>query len=391
MDTQEKILQFIRVTGPTLPSKVAKIIHEDTLITSAHLADLSAQKKVKVSDLKVGTSPLYYLSGQEHLLYNFAAGNMNPKNVEALDKLKANLVLRESDLSLLEKVALRQLKDFAVPLQVRTAERVELFWKWHLTVPEQANQIIADILHPPERFVPSEKMVESSPRQAEPVFRASPRPVSRSESRMEPKVEQKVELKVEPKESSAKGMAYSKVSEITSPSSQPAVQKQSPLAAHSSVLSERQERHSERPAEHKMVREAKEKYFKSESPELEDLVSKKPRKARAVDSSYQTEFFSLVEDFFRGNEIIIEQKETIRKGKEINFIVTVPSVVGKMRYFCKFKDKKRCDEKDLSSAYMEAQIKRLPLLFLYTSEMHKKALEMLDTGAFENAVIKRIE
>ena len=57
----------------------------------------------------------------------------------------------------------------------------------------------------------------------------------------------------------------------------------------------------------------------------------------------------------------------------------------------KAKKKKRCDEKDISAAYMQAQIKKLPLLFLYTHELSKKAQEMLESDAFKNALIKKIE
>jgi len=40
---------------------------------------------------------------------------------------------------------------------------------------------------------------------------------------------------------------------------------------------------------------------------------------------------------------------------------------------------------------MEAQMKKLPLLFLYTKDLTKKAHEMIDANAFENAVIKKME
>ena len=50
----------------------------------------------------------------------------------------------------------------------------------------------------------------------------------------------------------------------------------------------------------------------------------------------------------------------------------------------------KCDEKDLSAAYMEAQMKKLPLLFLYTQDLNKKAAEMLDAGAFENVIVTKI-
>ena len=137
MFVQDQILHFLRATGPTLPAKVAKNIKTEILIASAHLSDLASQGKIKISSLKIGGSPLYYLPGQESQLYNFAAGNLNPKDVQVLERLKEQKVLREKDLDLLAKVALRSLKDFAIPLQVRSQQNSELFWKWHLLSTEE--------------------------------------------------------------------------------------------------------------------------------------------------------------------------------------------------------------------------------------------------------------
>jgi len=36
-------------------------------------------------------------------------------------------------------------------------------------------------------------------------------------------------------------------------------------------------------------------------------------------------------------------------------------------------------------------MKKLPLLFLYTDELNKKAQEMMDSGAFENIVVRKVE
>ena len=143
---QDKILNFLRTIGPTLPSKVAKNIGTEILFASAHLSFLVSQGKLKISSLKVGGSPLYYLAGKEAQLYPFAAGNINPKELQVLDRLKEESVLREADLDLLSKVALRSLKDFAVPLHVTVKNKRELFWKWHLLSSEETKVAIGNIL-----------------------------------------------------------------------------------------------------------------------------------------------------------------------------------------------------------------------------------------------------
>ena len=132
MRDQEKILYFLKVVGPTIPSKVAKNINTEILLASAHLSDLVAQGKVKISNLKIGGgSPLYYLAGQEEQLFHFAAGNLNPKDYQVLEILKQQKIMRENSLDLLSRVALRSLKDFAIPLHVTIGGDKELFWKKH--------------------------------------------------------------------------------------------------------------------------------------------------------------------------------------------------------------------------------------------------------------------
>ena len=90
-------------------------------------------------------------------------------------------------------------------------------------------------------------------------------------------------------------------------------------------------------------------------------------------------------------EIEIDQKEVIRKNAELNLIAKVPSVLGTVTHFCKIEKKRICDEKDLSAAYVEAQVKKLPLLFLYIGTISKKAQELLESKVFENVIVKKVE
>jgi hypothetical protein len=364
MPDQDKILQFLAVNGPSLPTKVAKLIGTEIIIASAHLSDLSAQGKVKISYLKVGGSPLYYLAGQEEQLEKFASSNINSQDLNVLNLLKEKKVFRESELELLPKVALRHLKDFAFPLQVTFQGKAELFWKWHLLSEAEANQLIKS------------KLLETKFRE-EPVPPV-PTPIQSS--------------------SASPTAIYSSIS--------PAIETDKSLAEQ--MYNQQQEKQKtlmeekkEEPIEKKQFSTTKEKPMERivEKP-VERLVEKPVEKVIEKHHEKKTirkyakindEFMPLLEDFFKSKKIIIEQKEILRKNAEINFLLKVPSVVGNLTYFCKAKNKAKCDEKDLSSAYMEAQIKKLPLLFLYTNEFTKKAQEMMDTGAFENTVVKKVE
>jgi len=65
------------------------------------------------------------------------------------------------------------------------------------------------------------------------------------------------------------------------------------------------------------------------------------------------------------------------------------SSVGYLRYYCKAKAKKRVNDGDLSSAYVQGHLRKLPVLFLSYGEPTKRAKEMLGKE-FRNILFKKI-
>ena len=388
----DKILRFMKMIGPVTPTAVAKNIKSDVLLASALLSDLSAQSKIKVSKLKIGGgSPLYFLPGQEDQLFKFADGNFNPKDYQVLLQLKDRKLLREKELELLAKVALRTLKDFAIPLNVNIHGQTELFWKWHLLSNEEANKMIGDFVNNQKKEVPTEPVTEESKSIVEKEEQVveeesavekeeskTKEPVSESESRMEP---------LESKDEIVKSEPEVKKEPVNEKKEEPEIRK------HSEAKKEETKKEESRPEvkTEKSISEKKEEQKKLSVEEKKSFIQKVKDKVTKKRKTVDDEFLPQIEHFFNKLEVKIDQKETVRKNAEINFILRVPSVVGTMTYFSKAKNKSRCDEKDLSAAYMEAQAKKLPLLFLYTNELNKKSLELLDSGVFENVVVKRIE
>jgi len=159
MSAEEKILQLINSNGPVLPVQVAKTIGSNILMASAHLSELVSRKKLRVSRIKVGGSPLYYLLGQESKLENFS-DNLNEKEKEAFDLLKQKKVVKDISIEPAHRVALRQLKDFAFPLDVTYNNTKELFWKWHSTTPEETNNLIRQLITPPKPKIESEPEIK---------------------------------------------------------------------------------------------------------------------------------------------------------------------------------------------------------------------------------------
>lgn len=158
METRERIVEIVKVKGPVLPVQISKEIGSNILMASAHLAELTASNRLKISTIKVGGSPLYYLQGQEAMLQKYVS-NMNDKEKKAFDLLNQQKVLRDSEQEPVIRVALREIRDFAIPLNVTHNSNKEVFWKWYLTPNEEAEQIIKEkleILQPIEK--PTEKI-----------------------------------------------------------------------------------------------------------------------------------------------------------------------------------------------------------------------------------------
>ena len=162
METRDKILEIVKAKGPVLPVQISKEIGSNILMASAHLAELTASNRLKISRIKVGGSPLYYLPGQESMLQKFIDG-MNDKEKKAFDLLQQSVILRDIEQEPVIRVALREIKDFAIPLNVNHNNNKEIFWKWYLTNNEEAEQLIKsklDVQKPIEKKIEKEVIQE---------------------------------------------------------------------------------------------------------------------------------------------------------------------------------------------------------------------------------------
>ena len=145
MDIRDRILELMKAKGPVIPSNIAKEINSNILMSSALLSELSSKGKVKISSLKVGGTPLYYLPGQEPSLQNFS-NNLHEKERKAFDLLKEKKILRDNNLEPVVRVALREIKDFAVPLHVTHNNGTEIFWKWYLLGKDETESLAKELL-----------------------------------------------------------------------------------------------------------------------------------------------------------------------------------------------------------------------------------------------------
>ncbi len=145
-DFKQKIISHLQKNGPSLLVQLSKVIEKDTILTGALLSDLAKSKKIKVSFLKYGTSPYYYLPGQEAMLERLLYPTLKEKEKEVFDLLKKKQILKDSLLEPAQRVAIRLLKDFAIPVQVKKDDTEILFWKWHTLSDEEAKEKILNLI-----------------------------------------------------------------------------------------------------------------------------------------------------------------------------------------------------------------------------------------------------
>jgi len=131
LQTKEKIISFIEMRGPSLPVHIGKEINTSILFTSAFLSELISEKRLKISNLKVGNSSLYFIAGQEPHLEEFSQ-HLKSKEKDAFELLKQKRILRDSEQHPAIRVALQAIKDFAIPFKKDN----QIYWKY-LTVSDQ--------------------------------------------------------------------------------------------------------------------------------------------------------------------------------------------------------------------------------------------------------------
>lgn len=136
-ETHERIIKIITEKGPSLPINIAKDLEMSSLFTSAFLSELANQKRIKVSNLKVGGSPLYFLEGQEEKLEPYYK-YFHSREADAFLSLREKQVLKDSEQEPAIRVALRSIKDFAREFNFNN----EIYWHYILIPESQAREMI---------------------------------------------------------------------------------------------------------------------------------------------------------------------------------------------------------------------------------------------------------
>lgn len=288
MDNRSEALKIVIERGPLQPSQIATTVNTNILFASAILSELVDNKKIKITYVKRGGSPFYYVPGQEEKLMDLAK-YLSGKTKEAYDLLSEKLVIRDSNAEPWLRVAFRDLKDYAVPVHVNYKGVQETFWKWYLTTNDEVKGLIKQLFgEKKEKPAPEKELVKETPVEKELV-------------------------------------------------------KETPV----------------------------------ETVTQERLVKEAPAEPS-------------IENYFVTNNMYIISQNMVRKGRELNFVVDFPSQIGKLRYFVKYKNKKKITDKDLFLAMEEGAEKGLPVLFLSGGELNKKAQKYIDENISGKLLFKSI-
>ena len=142
---KNKIYEEITINGPNFSSALAIKLGVPSLFASALFSELVNEKKLKVSCIKAGESPLYYVEGQETKLENFV-GYLTEEQQKAYKLLSVKKLILDDSERVEIRYALRNLKDFVVPLKVRSSDSERLFWKWYKVSNDEVMSTIRKIM-----------------------------------------------------------------------------------------------------------------------------------------------------------------------------------------------------------------------------------------------------
>jgi hypothetical protein len=166
---KEDIINFLKIKGPSLPIHIAQEIKLSQLFTSAFLSELFSEKAIKMSNLRVGSSPIYFLSGQEQGLEKYS-NHLKSKEKEAFSLIKEKQILKDEEQEPAIRVAIRAIKDFAIPLE----KEGELYWKYFIVdekevkieqkeIKEEVSKITEESLKPVKlKKIPKKRPVKKS-------------------------------------------------------------------------------------------------------------------------------------------------------------------------------------------------------------------------------------
>lgn len=327
---REQVLRIVKMRGPIIPNELRKTLGQgDTMLLGAMLSELSSKGLVRISKTKIGGSPFYYDPARPESLERVSE-HLGEKDRRTYALLKEKKVLRDDAQEALTRVSLRNIKDYARMLQVNAPEGTVVYWKYYLVPDAEAEPLIKEDLG----------MTKAKPEPA-----AVPEPAKPDEAKAPPTP---AEAPAAPASSTQSGSPH-----------------QTPDMKEKGVKEEKKE--------------------KVEGKKAAEEQQELPKELERIDDP----FYERIRTYFDEHEIAVKEQTLVRKRSELDFIILLPTPMGRVEYYCKAKAKKRSNDGDLAAAKLQGNGINLPVIYLTTGEITKKAKEKLQ-HEFKGLVVKEL-
>jgi len=345
---KEKIISFLSSKSPSIPVYIAKEVGLSMLFTSAFLSELFSDKRVKMSHLRVGNSPVYYIKGHEALLERFSS-NLKSKEKDAYLLLQERKFLRDSEQTPAIRVALREIKDFAFPFK----KNGEIYWRY-LTASE--SEFSSGI-----KSIEQHEFVEAKPK----IFDKEERKVTEKivqdlkivEQLERKKAEEEIEEEIEEDEEGYVEVPIKQLKEEKEEF------KELPIKET-----------KEKPEEKKKVQKEKEEKPKEKAKEKKSTHSATPKKKTAAEIQKE-KFFEKIKDFLSKETVEILNIESFGK----NEILLRIKSEGEEKLLIAY-NKKKISDNDIISANRKASELGLKYVMLSMGETSKKLLNLIEAA-----------
>lgn len=333
---KDKIIMLLRSKGPLVSNDIKKFLKADPMLLGAVLSDLSSRNFVKITKLKKGSSPFYYLPGQEKLLEKLLE-YINPKDQQTVLLLQREKVIQEATQEMFVRVSLRNIPDYVRPFMLQTSQGPYRFWRYYLVPEPEAIQLLKD-RHNKAKEEPKQEVVQQAQAQEKTEIQKQELPKEETHKEPEPEKETSKEQPIQQE------VTPLPIQKKTSPKPKP---KPVPLAENQQSLS------------------------------IEASLEKTP-------------FYEKIINYFNEKDIVLLSEEMLSKDREYAFTIKLPTSVGYLTFYVHARNKKKLNEGDVAPALLKAKTKDMSCLFLTNGEFTKKSLALMETE-YKGLVIKHLK
>lgn len=451
---KSKIFEYVVENGPVLTTDVSKHFRIDSMYAGAYLSELISNKKVRYTYKKIGGSALYYIESQRSKLESRFKEHFNDKEQEVIDLIKSKKIVQEDMLDPVRRVVLKDLKDFAIQIVVNYKDTKKIFWKWHLVLKDEAEQIIKELFtgkkevsnndsrNSSNNGLSSDSKNNFNDSSNSSVTNSSDKPVEHNSDKQVNSLQsdnddikgnvQKNNLEnsdSDNNESKSKKQNQNSDKEIDNDSNTTKNQQKSSSNV-SNIEIERLTKENQaikvqlsqlkndidlfKTSFKQILDSFKSEMTSSIQTQIEDAIQNQPSigsvdgnpndtpnamQPDAKSSNSQNngfikyndqdddEFLVLLSKYFQNDSILIEKYKIERANSIIQCIVSIQTPLGDLKYYCEARNIKKINDGHLSNAFIQGQLNGLPVLFVSTGSLTKKAEEMKSN--FKTMIVKQ--